>query len=200
MSDVHCPARIIVARHGEAEYETPEMNAAGGSLTTLGRAQARDLGERLRPEKVAAVISSELSRAVQTAEIAAGVLGLPVRVRERIAEFPAGDFLGRPYDQAYFRAMVTAWRAGDLSSGVPGGETGRETADRVLAVLDDVADQFRGETVLVVTHGGVILALWGAIAPGSAAAPEDGDVPNGAVYPFESDADGWRVGALGSSA
>ena len=54
MSDVHCPARIIVARHGEAEYETPEMNAAGGSLTALGREQARDLGERLRQERVAA--------------------------------------------------------------------------------------------------------------------------------------------------
>src|ERR1051325_10355842 len=69
VSDLHCPARIIVARHGEAEYETPEMNATGGSLTTVGREQARDLGEQLRSEKVAAVMCSELSRAVQTAEI-----------------------------------------------------------------------------------------------------------------------------------
>ena len=103
MSDVHCPARIIVARHGEAEYETPEMNATGGSLTMLGREQARDLGERLRPERVAAVMCSELSRAVQTAEIAAGVLGLPVRVRERLHESPAGDYLGRPYDHGVLR-------------------------------------------------------------------------------------------------
>lgn len=191
---MHCPARIIVARHGEAEYETPEMNAAGGSLTALGREQARDLGERMRREKVAAVMCSELSRAVQTAEIAAAVLGLPVRVREGIHEFPAGDYLGHPYDPEYFGAMVTAWRAGDLSVGVPGGETGRETADRVLAVLGDIADQFRGETVLVVTHGGVILALWGAIAPGSERAPEDGDVHNGAAYVFEHDSDGWRLG------
>ena len=71
---------------------------------------------------------SELSRAVQTAEIAAAVLGLPVRVRERIHEFPAGDFLGRPYDPVFFGAMVKAWQAGDLSAGVPGGETGRQTA------------------------------------------------------------------------
>ncbi|MGC4112128.1 MAG: histidine phosphatase family protein [Nocardioides sp.] len=197
MSDVHCPARVIVARHGETEYETPEMNAAGGSLTALGRAQARELGERLRPEKVAAVFSSELSRAVQTAEIAAGVLGLPVTVRERIHEFPAGDFLGQPYDPEYFGAMVTSWRAGDLSLGVPGGETGRETADRVLAVLDEIADRFRGETVLVVTHGGVIVSLWGAIAPGSSAGPPGGDVPNGASYVFENDADGWRVAPAG---
>jgi 2,3-bisphosphoglycerate-dependent phosphoglycerate mutase len=194
VSDVHCPARIIVARHGEAEYETPEMNATGGSLTTLGRQQARDLGERLRPERVAAVVCSELSRAVQTAEIAAGVLGLPVRVRERLQEYPAGDFLGRPYEHGFFDAMVTSWLAGDLAAGVPGGETGRETADRVLAVLEDLADQFRGETVLVVSHGGVILALWGAIAPGSPVAPGNDLVLNGSTYVFENDADGWRVG------
>jgi broad specificity phosphatase PhoE len=193
VSDVHCPARIIVARHGEAEYETPEMNATGGSLTTLGRAQARELGERMLPERVAGVVCSELSRAVQTAEIAAGVLGLPVRVREHLQEFPAGDFLGREFDRAFFDPLVGSWLAGDLSVGVPGGETGRQTADRVLAVLDDVADQFRGETVLAVTHGGVILALWGAIAPGSPYAPSPDGVANGSTYVFERDADGWRV-------
>jgi probable phosphoglycerate mutase len=194
VSDLHCPARIIVARHGETEYETPEMNASGGSLSALGRAQARDLGERLVSERVAGVVCSDLSRAVQTAEIAAAVLGLPVRVRERLQEFPAGDYLGRPYDHAFFDAMVVSWLTGDLAAGVPGGETGRQTADRVLAVLDDVADQYRGETVLVVTHGGVILALWGAIAPGSPAAPVSDGVANCSTYVFERDADGWRVG------
>jgi probable phosphoglycerate mutase len=192
VSDVHCPARIIVARHGEAEYETPEMNGTGGSLTRLGREQARDLGERMRSEKVAAVMCSELSRAVQTAEIAAGVLGLPVHVRGRLHEFSAGDYLGRPYDPGFFDVMVRAWLDGDLSRGVPGGETGRQTADRVLGVLEEVADQFRGETVLVVSHGGVILALWGAISPGSPHAPADAAVGNGSSYVFEHDADGWR--------
>ncbi len=117
-----------------------------------------------------------------------------MRVRERLQEFPAGDFLGRPYDHGFFSALVAGWVAGDLAAGVPGGETGRETADRVLGVLDDLADQYRGETVLVVSHGGVILALWGAIAPGSAAAPLHDGVANGSTYVFERDADGWRVG------
>jgi 2,3-bisphosphoglycerate-dependent phosphoglycerate mutase len=194
VSDLHCPARIVVARHGQTEYETPEMNASGGSLTPLGREQARALGERMRPERVAAVVSSELSRAVQTAEIAAAVLGLPVRVREGLQEFPAGDFLGRPFDAEFFDPIFSSWLAGDLSPGVPGGETGEQTVGRVMAVLDDLADQFRGETVLVVSHGGVILGLWGRIAPGSPLAPADADdVPNGSSYVFERDADGWRA-------
>src|SRR3954468_22702797 len=106
------------------------MNESGGCLPTLGREQARELGERLRTEKVAAVICSELSRAVQTAEIAAAVLGLPVQVRERLQEFPAGDHLGVPYDAVFYDGLLGSWVSGDLSAGVPGGETGRETADR----------------------------------------------------------------------
>ena len=65
----------------------------------------------------------------------------------------------------------------------------------MLAVLDAVADQYRGETVLVVSHGGVILALWGAIAPGSPAAPDPDRIANCSTYVLERDADGWRLGA-----
>ncbi len=195
MSDVHCPARIIVARHGEAEYETDTMTASGGSLTSLGRAQARELGARLEGERVAGVVCSELARAVQTAEIAAGVLGLPVKVREGLQEFSAGDFLGRAWDPGVFDPIIASWLAGDLAPGTPGGETGEQIVTRVLAVLDDVADRFRGETVLAVAHGGVLLALWGRIAPGSELGPRHvDDVPNCVSYVFERDADGWRVG------
>jgi broad specificity phosphatase PhoE len=194
MSDLHCPARIIVARHAEPEYERPEMGVSGGSLTLVGRVEARELGERLRSERVAGIVCSELSRAVQTAEIAASVLGLPVRVRERLQEFAVGDYLGRPYDPVFFEAVLGAWLKGDLEPGVPGGETGRQVADRVMPLLDEVADQFRGETVLVVTHGGVILTLFGLLDPGSAFAPaHKDDVPHAATYVFERDADGWRA-------
>lgn len=94
-----------------------------------------------------------------------------VRVRERLHEYPAGDYLGRPYDPEVFGPVVASWVAGDLSAGVPGGQTGRETADRVLGVLERLADRFRGETVLVVSHGWVLLALWGTITPGSTSGP-----------------------------
>jgi 2,3-bisphosphoglycerate-dependent phosphoglycerate mutase len=195
MSDLHCPARLIVARHGEAVYETDMMTDFGGSLTTLGRAQARELGERLAGERVAGVVCSELSRSVQTAEIAAAALGLPVEVRRGLQEFAIGDFLGRAWDPLVFDPIIAGWLAGDLTPAVPGGESGAQVADRVLAVLDDVADRFRGETVLVISHGGVILALMGRLVPGSPFAPADAyDVPNCSTYLLERDADGWRVG------
>lgn len=188
------PDRVILARHGETEYESEYMGAAGGSLTALGRAQARDLGERLRSSSVTAVYCSELSRGVQTAEIAAALLGLPVTVRVGIHEYPAGDYLGRPYDAKFFDAMVTSWLAGDLAVQVPGGESGDQVADRVLQVLEDLVRRHPGETVLVVSHGGVVLALMGRLAPGSTMAPRSGlEVANGSSYVLERDADGWQV-------
>jgi len=171
-----------VARHGEAAYESEGTGLSGGSLTPRGRAQARELGERLRGERVAMVVCSELSRAVQTAEIAAAVLGLPVAVRVGLEELDVGEERGKPFDSSVFDPLMASWSAGELSTGVPGGENGREVVRRVLGVLDDVADQARGETVLVVTHGGVINALWGAIAPGSSAAPDPDGIANGAAY------------------
>src|SRR4051812_30862687 len=98
MSDLQCAARIIVARHGETEYEVDLAGVAGGSLTTRGRAQARRLGEELRSERVAAVVSSSLSRAVQTGELAAAALGVEMSVREGLQEVHVGDMYGKPFD------------------------------------------------------------------------------------------------------
>ena len=64
MSDLHCPARVFVARHGEASYD------AGERLTAAGAQQARELGERLRGERVAQVHASSMPRAAETARIA----------------------------------------------------------------------------------------------------------------------------------
>lgn len=191
MSDLQCAARIILARHGDAEYEDDLTGLEGGSLSTLGRAQARRLGEELRGERVAAVVSSSLSRAVQTGELAAGVLGVEMSVREGLQEVGVGAMLGRPFDPAVAEPVLTAWRRGDLGAAMPGGgESGAEACARVLPVLESVADTFRGETVLVISHGGVIQALLGRFSPDPQGTD---DLRNCAHFLFEVDADGWRV-------
>ena len=126
------------------------------------------------------------------------MLGLPVKVREGLQEFDVGDFVGRPWDPVGLRP-----RRGRLAGGRPGrracpaARPAEQVADRVLGVLDEVADLFRGETVLVVSHGGVILALMGSARPRFAAGAgrTTYDVPNCSTYVFERDADGWRVGS-----
>lgn len=194
MSDLHCPARIFLTRHGEAEYESELLRDQGGSLTRRGRDQARALGEELRTERIGHVVASTLARAVQTAEIAAGVLGVDVTVREGLHEFVVGDHAGSRADETPFDPVFDQWVAGNLAAGIPGGEAGEEIATRVLRVLEDVADRFRGESVLVVSHGCAIFTALGVIAPGLATSIE---MPNCASYLLERDSDAWRAAPWG---
>ena len=80
MSDLHCPARVFVARHGEASYDEGER------LTAAGAQQARELGEGLRGERVAHVHASSMPRAAETARIAAALLGVTVTLHDELGE------------------------------------------------------------------------------------------------------------------
>lgn len=190
MTDLQCPARIVLARHGETEYESDSAGTEGGSLTDLGRAQAVALGEELRGARVAGVVSSSLSRAVQTGELAARVLGVEMRVREGLHEIDLGEMVGHPFDATVAEPVMTAWRRGDLRVAMPGGESGAATCARVLPVLSSIADDYRGESVLVVSHGGVIQALLGRFAPDPCGT---GELRNCAHVVVEVDGDAWRV-------
>ena len=191
MSDLQCPARIFLARHGQTEYETELLMDHGGSLTTLGRQQARELGEKLRAEKVAHVYCSTLSRAVQTAELAAAALGVEVTVREGLVELGLGEAYGKPAGTGIFIDEMQRWVAGDVHATYPGSESAVQIAARVLPVLETIADAHRGESVLVVAHGGVIVATQAVVdfRPG-----RTWDFQNGAYVLLEHDADGWRLG------
>jgi len=156
MTALQCVTTLIVARHGEAEYERSEWEEEGGSLTSLGRRQATQLAEELAGRRVAHVWTSTLARAVQTGEIVAARLGVAVTTRLGLREFGPGDLAHHPRDMDPFLETYRGWLAGDLDLRIPGGETGREIADRFGAVLREVADAHPGETVLLVSHGGAI--------------------------------------------
>ncbi len=159
MSSLQCAARILVARHGEAEYETELCSDDGGSLTALGRQQARELADLLSGERIARVWTSSLSRAVQTAEIVAASLGVDVVVREGLREYGVGSLAGTTKgEQDYFAGIFRQWAEGDDTTRIDGGERISDFVARVGGVLDEVADSHPGETTLVVSHGGAILA------------------------------------------
>jgi probable phosphoglycerate mutase len=157
MSELFCPATLVLARHGEAEYECVGLSDDGGSLTGSGRRQARELAEGLAGDRVAAVWCSDLSRSVQTAEIAAAALGLTtVTVASGLREVSVGAHRGTPVRAGVLAAELRAWQDGRLSCRVPGGESGDEVVARLRGALEGAADQYRGETVLVVSHGWAI--------------------------------------------
>lgn len=156
MSDLHCAATLLIVRHAQAEYDDELLSDRGGSLSLRGREQARALAGSLAAERVSMVYCSGMSRAVQTAEIVAARLGVVVRVRDDLREWSVGEYAGQPHVPGMFDQTFSAWQRGDLDVQVPGGESGRQVLDRMSDELDGIVDQHRGETVLVVSHGGVI--------------------------------------------
>jgi probable phosphoglycerate mutase len=188
MTALQCATTLIIARHGEAEYEASEWEEEGGSLTALGRRQVAALAEELAGLRVAHVWTSTLARAVQTGEIAAARLGVGVTTRLGLREFGAGDFRGVPLTQDPFVDTYFRWMRGELDVRIPGGETGREIADRFGAVLREVADAHPGETVLVVSHGGAIGLGIPAIARMDVEQKRLGNCDTVEVL---ADADGW---------
>lgn len=189
--------RIVLARHGEAAYLGGNGGGGdGGVLTDVGRVQARALGGSLRSASLAAVYSSELSRARQTADIAGELLHLPVETRAGLQEYQLGAPSAGLED---LETALLAWLAGDLQIRVPGGEDGAEIGQRMFSVLEDVAGRHDGRTALVVSHDGAIIATLGTVAPGKTGLPahEDGhlgeqDIPGGAFFLLEHDSHGWH--------
>ena len=168
MSDLHFPARVFLARHGEADHESMLVTDDGGSLSRVGRAQARALGESLRAERIARVWCSPLSRAVQTAEIAA-VLGVDdVVVREGLREYAVGSPAGTDADeQAVLGAVFQGWLAGD------------------------------DEAALVVGHGGAVMVTVPGLVGLPRSAALDLVLPGGGHLSLERDADGCWLSPTG---
>lgn len=192
MSDLQCAARVFVARHGEAVYESELLSDAGGWLSPLGRDQARALAERLVPERISRVWTSDMARAVQTGEIVAAALGADVVVRTGLREFGVGHAAGTTGDPDPFAETFAAWLDGDLTARIPGGESGEDVVQRYTAVLEEIADAHRGESVLVVSHGGVMCMALSAVARNLALShSRDVPMPNCGVVALEGDADGW---------
>lgn len=195
MSDLQCASRIILARHGEADYESTLLDDEGGSLSRSGRRQAADLADCVAGRKIAHVYTSTLARAVQTGEIAAATLGVAVTTRSTLAEFSCGEYAGLPRADDPFGEIYQRWLGGELDARAPGAETGTEGIERLRAELSDIADQHRGETVLVISHGGLLRLGVPALTrmPGI----EPRSIANCGTIELDIDGDGWLCRSWG---
>ena len=142
-------SRLLLVRHGESTWNAEHrlQGQADPPLSPLGREQTAALLPFL-DEIPARRLSSDLTRAVQTAELL-GLGGAPTDQRWR--EIDIGDWAGHTLDELD-PADVAAWQRGELPP--PNAETFAELQARVAAAVDEL----RGEAVIVVTHGGCVRA------------------------------------------
>ena len=195
MSDLQCAATLLVARHGDAEYGHPSvLSDDGGWLSEQGIEQSRALARSLAGRRVAAVRTSTLARAVQSGAVAAEILGVESRVVDGLEEFSVGALAGRPHDDPELQSIFLAWVHGDLRRRIPGGVNGEEVLTRYREALVSIADQFRGETVLVFSHGGVMSFVLPRISGSVRDDLADAKfLPNCAVAEVAVDGDGFDV-------
>lgn len=197
VSDLHCPATVLLARHGHASYVETWFSDEGGWLSATGRAQAERLAERVRERRVAQIYASDTSRAAQTAEIVAARIGLDgphaVVARKGLREVFVGDLLGAPFDVARLHEVTERWYAGDLEARWPGGESGTDVVGRYTEELEAIADEHRGETVLVVAHQTAASIALPALCGLPLAVGRTHQLGCGEYAAIEGDADGWRV-------
>jgi probable phosphoglycerate mutase len=152
------PTELILVRHGETQWNSEHriQGHADSPLTARGQEQVAALAGSLTGLSVAAVFSSDLLRARETARILGARLGLEVRIDARLRERHLGVLEGRTMKEVELTdpALFRRWQEADPDWLVPGGESLRQRHDRIVTALAHAADSHVGQCVLLVTHGG----------------------------------------------
>jgi len=170
--------QLYLVRHGETDWNAARriQGSTDIPLNATGRAQAKRTGRLLASRRWDALVSSPLSRAFETAAIIGGEIGIddPDRL-DAIVERRYGAAEGLDYrtlDERFPKGVP-----------VPGRETREAVLARVVPALTALALERAGQSLVVVTHGGVIRSVLNAVAP---AYPELAGIPitNGSVHSF----------------
>ena len=173
---------LYLARHGETDDNREPIRVQGFTdtpLNDMGRRQAADLAERVASLGLRSLWSSDLKRALDTAEIVGARLKLPVQLDPRLREASRGRWEGRRLIDIERECpdLYAAWRRAGPSFRFPGGESLLEQSERVTAALEAI--RASGEPpALVVCHGGSIRVVLCQRDPRGLSAFHEFAVPN----------------------
>jgi len=179
------PTRLIAIRHGETEWNvgTRLQGQMDVPLNPRGREQARRVGQALQHDAPQVLVSSDLSRARQTAEAVAAATGLPLQLDAGLRERHFGIWQGHTYQEveAGWPEQSARWRRREPDFGPEGGETLQQFFDRVVASATRLARAHAGQTLVLVAHGGVLDCLYRAASRIALNAPRTWELPNTGV-------------------
>jgi probable phosphoglycerate mutase len=177
--------RIIAIRHGETAWNS-EARIQGQTdigLNPAGAWQASRLPAALADEGIEAVYSSDLRRTLDTAGALAAACGLPVRADAGLRERGFGEFEGYTFAEIEARWPVPSerWRRRDADFGPAGGEVLADFYARAVAAAARLAAAHPGQTVALVTHGGVLDCLYRAATRIGLQAPRTWQIANAGI-------------------
>lgn len=188
--------RVIFIRPGETDWNR-DLRFQGWVAVPLnehGIRQAQRLANFIRNIGVSALYTSDLRRAVETANVLAGKLGFSAVLDERLRERNIGTWQGLTQQEmeSWYPAEYQQFRADPDGYRVPLGESRKEVRERMLVAFSDIIAQDKGETVAVISHSTAINALLAeiihAVVFGSV------DVSNTSVTTIKRDETGnWQL-------
>jgi broad specificity phosphatase PhoE len=151
---------LLLVRHGQStwNHEHRIQGQLDPPLSDEGRRQATQLGRRLAGRRFAALYSSDLNRATETAKAIGEAVGLDPTPMAELREIYLGEWEGLRTEELAdrFPQAWGAWAEEPDWDLVPGGEGSSAFESRVKAAMDAIFHRHPDGDVLVVTHGGVI--------------------------------------------
>ncbi|MBI2018641.1 histidine phosphatase family protein [Candidatus Daviesbacteria bacterium] len=180
---------LYIVRHGETDWNA-EGKTQGESnipLNNKGIQQAKALNKDLKDVKFNAIFSSDLVRAKKTAEIIAVERKLAIETTHLLRERRYGKLDGTPYHmmQEFHRIWENLSKKERVGYRPYGGyETDEEAISRFITFLREVAARYLGKTVLIVSHGGMMMVLLNHLSEETYFV---GAVSNSAYIKLESD-------------
>lgn len=173
---------LVLIRHGETDMNR-ELRFQGHvnvGLNAVGHEQARRLGARMAGERADAVYVSDLLRACQTADPIAGGLAIPYVTESGLREQHFGRVDGmrvadiqRDHPEAW-----AGWMRFEPDFAMPEGESTRSFHARVMDAVQRLVARHPDQTVVVVTHGGVLDMIWRTARSLGLDGPRQSDIPN----------------------
>jgi broad specificity phosphatase PhoE len=160
--------KFIMVRHGESEGNRERRFTLSSEvpLTEAGIHQAHQVAQRIaRHFKPEIIVSSPFRRARHTSEIIAAELHLPIEIVQELHERDLGCLKGHSYDD--LRALVLKDPAYDAANGwawkPQGGESYEDVRERVVWAIEKLLKRYPHNEIVIVSHGGVMLAIWAHI-------------------------------------
>jgi broad specificity phosphatase PhoE len=156
---------ILLIRHANCDHVGRRIagRASGVHLNAAGRLEAAILAEALaqssataHQEHLEAIYTSPVERAVETAEILAARLGVPVRPALGLIELDFGEWTGRSLEELDTDTWWRQWNEQREATRIPGGELMAEGVNRAMAELDRLGCDHPNGTVAAVSHGDII--------------------------------------------
>lgn len=196
--------RLILARHGETTWNDAQrfQGHTDVPLNARGWQQAERLAQVLEQESIAAIYSSDLARARDTARVIAARLHKAAVCESRLREAYLGELQGLGYAQVRQRWF----RESDplpcyfVDAAPPGVESLRQLQTRVLRAVSDIAARHDDETVLIVMHGACLRAIFCAWLGIELSAHTQLDFQAGAISQVELNSHGAVVLRLNDTA